>query len=55
MMHGEALAHASYHFYGEQAGYEHLPKVRALFMKTANTELHDHFTKEARLAVRVFS
>ena len=48
-MHGEALAHASYHFYGEQAGYEHLPKVRALFMKTADTELHDHFTKEAQL------
>ncbi|WP_149262518.1 ferritin family protein [Actinomadura sp. K4S16] len=48
-MRGEALAHASYHFYGEQAGYEHLPKVRALFAKTAHTELHDHFTKEAQL------
>ncbi|WP_205718316.1 ferritin family protein [Actinomadura sp. WMMA1423] len=48
-MHGEAMAHASYHFYGEQAGYEHLPQVRVLFAKTGETELHDHFTQEARL------
>ncbi|MFA1538459.1 ferritin family protein [Actinomadura monticuli] len=48
-MHGEAMAHASYHFYAKQAGYERLDKVRRLFDDAARTELHDHFTQEARL------
>ncbi|WP_207394064.1 ferritin family protein [Actinomadura formosensis] len=48
-MHGEAMAHASYHFYAQQAGREGLGKVRVLFAKTAHTELHDHFTGEAGL------
>ncbi|MFF4239705.1 ferritin family protein [Actinomadura geliboluensis] len=48
-MHGEAMAHASYHFYAGQAGHEHLGEPRRLFTDAARTELHDHFTKEARL------
>lgn len=48
-MQGEAMANASYHFYAAQAGRQHLREAQALFAKTAETELHDHFTQEARL------
>lgn len=48
-MHGEAFAHAGYYAFAAQAKREHLPRVRTAFMRAAHTELHDHFTKEARL------
>ncbi|RFU37728.1 rubrerythrin family protein [Actinomadura logoneensis] len=54
-MHGEAMAHASYHFRAAQAGHQRLRRTQALFDRTARTELHDHFTKEARLVHFVHS
>ncbi|MFC7328934.1 rubrerythrin family protein [Marinactinospora rubrisoli] len=49
-MRGEALAHATYRLYAEQARQEGLPSVADLFDRTADTELGEHFKEEATLA-----
>lgn len=46
-MHGEALAHATYRLYGENADN---PDVGRLFRGTAEVEGREHFAEQARLA-----
>ncbi|GGQ21199.1 ferritin family protein [Streptosporangium pseudovulgare] len=46
---GEAFASAKYRAYAEQAAQEGLPKVRELFDRTADTELREHLTEQAKL------
>lgn len=48
-MHAEAFAYAKYTLFAEQAAHSGYPKVAALFTRTAQEELGDHFTQEARL------
>ena len=48
-MQGEALAHATYRAYAEQADRENLPDVAALYRRTADTELREHLTEQAKL------
>lgn len=48
-MQGEALAHVTYRAYAKQADRENLPGVAALYRRTADTELREHFTEQAKL------
>jgi rubrerythrin len=47
-MEGEAMAHATYRAYAAQADKEGLPAVRALFERTAASELREHLPEQAR-------
>jgi rubrerythrin len=48
-MHGEAFAHAKYRAYADQAQHSGEPRVAQEFRTAAQTELSDHFTREADL------
>lgn len=48
-MHGEAFAHAKYRAYADQAQHSGEPRVAQEFRSAAQTELSDHFTREADL------
>ncbi|MFI7195325.1 ferritin family protein [Nocardia nova] len=48
-MHGEAFAHAKYRAYADQAEHSGEPRVAQEFRTAAQTELSDHFTREADL------
>jgi rubrerythrin len=49
-MRGEALAHAKYTLYAEQARGNGHEALAELFEQTAHVELHEHFKEEADLA-----
>lgn len=49
-MHGEAFAYAKYTLYAEHAQATHQPELAALFNRTAQVELTEHFAEEATLA-----
>ena len=48
-MHGEALAHAKYLAYATQAQQARRPQAAQAFTDAAQTELSDHFAREADL------
>lgn len=49
-MHGESFAHAKYLAYAQKARASGLPAVAALFERTSQVELREHFAEEANLA-----
>lgn len=49
-MHGEALAYAKYTLYAEHARATGQPALAALFERTSQVELTEHFAEEATLA-----
>lgn len=49
-MKGEAYAHAMYSFFAAQADRENLAPVARLFLRTAETELGEHFAEAAAMS-----